>query len=139
MKNARSLLIMAALNLAGLLAGGLIGGCESDSAARKIEIRPDAVSLRLGESVTLTAYNGYIYQWSLQNESLGRLNTRSGVMVTYTSLSDPTAPQLQIVTVTSTFSDNSSGGGSNPVTQTAQAFITHIPATSLVGMAESLP
>lgn len=121
-----------------LLAITLAGGCESDSAARKIEIRPDAYSLRYGESVTLTAYNGYIYTWTLQNDSWGTLSSRSGVMVTYQSLYDPTAPAVQVITVTSTFTDTG-GGGSNPVVQTATAYITHIPATSLVGVAASLP
>ena len=106
-------------------------GCEVDSAARRIEVRPDSATLRYKESVTLTAYNGYIYDWSLQNETYGKLSARSGMMVTYTSISDPTSPQVQIITVTSTFSDNSdSGSGSNPVSHTAEAYITHIPATS---------
>lgn len=120
----------------------LFCGCEVDSATQKIEIRPDSAALRYGESVTLTAYNGYIYAWSLQNESWGKLSSRSGIMVTYTSLYDPAAPALQIITVTSTFSDNSVSGASTnpaPTTNTAQAYITHIPATSLVGVAESSP
>lgn len=115
-------------------------GCEVDSAAQKIEIRPDSATLRYGESITLTAYNGYEYNWSLQNTSWGRLNTRQGMMVTYTSFYDPTAPAVQIITVTSTFSDNTdSSSGSNPVSHTAESYITHIPATSDLALAASSP
>ena len=115
-------------------------GCEVDSATRKIEVRPDSATLRYGESVTLTAYNGYVYEWSLQNETYGKLSSRSGTMVTYTSISDPVSPQLQIITVNSTFSDNDSGStSSNPVSHTAEAYITHIPLTSDLASVSSAP
>lgn len=131
MKYGKSFIVSTAWALTALLMIVFLCGCEVDSATRRIEIRPESAILRYKESVTLTAYNGYIYDWSLQNESWGTLDTRHGMMVTYTSISDPTSPQLQIITVTSTFSDNSdSGSGSNPVSHTAEAYITHIPATS---------
>jgi len=131
MKYFKRAVISAALAMAMLAVGAFLCGCEVDSAARRIEVRPDSATLRYGESVTLTAYNGYVYDWSLQNETYGKLSSRSGMMVTYTSISDPAAPQVQIITVNSTFSDNSdSGSGSNPVSHTAEAYITHIPATS---------
>jgi len=114
--------------------------CESDSAAHRIEVRPDTATLRYRESVTLTAYNGYIYDWSLANETYGVLSSRRGMMVTYTSISDPATPQVQVITVTSTFSENDSGTtSSNPVTHTAQAYITHIPATSDLATVSSSP
>lgn len=140
MKNVR-LLINIALDLAALSVIAFICGCETDSAAHKIEIHPDSAALRYGESVTLTAYNGYIYTWSLQSEAWGRLDKRSGIMVTYTSLYDPASPAVQVITVTSIFSDNSDSGSgsSNPVSHTAEAYITHIPATSEVGVASSRP
>lgn len=128
--------INLAPDLTVLLASALICGCEVDSASQKVEIRPNTATLRYGESVTLTAYNGYIYAWSLQNESWGTLSSRSGMMVTYQSLYDPTAAQVQIITVTSTFTD-SGAGGSNATPQTATAYITHVPATSAVGMASA--
>ena len=139
MKHGKSFVVPAAWASAVLLMIVFLCGCEVDSAAQRIEVRPDSATLRYKESVTLTAYNGYIYDWSLQNELLGKLNTRHGVMVTYTSISDPTSPELQIITVTSTFSDNTdSGSGSNPVSHTAEAYITHIPATSdLVSVSSS--
>ena len=131
MKYFKEVVTSAVLAMAMPAAFAFLCGCEVDSAAQKIEIRPDSATLRYKESVTLTAYNGYIYDWSLQNELWGKLNTRHGMMVTYTSILDPTSPQVQIITVTSTFSDNSgSGSGSNPVSHTAEAYITHIPATS---------
>lgn len=129
---------MLLLGLTMVAAIGFITGCEVDSAAHKIEIRPDTATLRYGESVTLTAYNGYVYNWSLQNESWGRLSARQGIMVTYTSLYDPSAPAVQVITVTSTFSDNDSGSSSsNPVTHTAEAYITHISTTTLLVAASS--
>ena len=131
MKYFKEAVTSAVLAIAMLAVFAFLCGCEVDSAAQKIEIRPDSATLRYKESVTLTAYNGYVYDWSLQNDLWGTLNTRHGMMVTYTSISDPTSPQVQIITVTSTFSDNSdSGSGSNPVSHTAEAYITHIPATS---------
>jgi hypothetical protein len=135
MTKGRLLIINVVLDLVILVTAALIYGCESDSAAQRIEIRPDSATLRYGESVTLTAYNGYIYTWSLQNNTWGTLDSRQGMMVTYTSICDPTAPQVQVITVTSTFTDNS--GGSTGTTQTAQAYITHIPSTSDVGVAVS--
>ena len=133
--------VPAACISAALLAVFLLCGCEVDSASRRIEVRPDAATLRYGESVTLSAYNGYVYDWSLQNETYGRLNTRRGMVVTYTSITDPITPLLQIITVTSTFSDNSDGSnsGSNPVSHKAEAYITHISLTSDLAVVSSAP
>jgi len=123
------------LDLSVLMAAAWFCGCEVDSATQKVYIRPDSATLRYGESVTLTAYNGYNYTWSLQNEAWGTLTPRSGMMVTYKSLYDPASPQVQIVTVVSTFTDSSVTGSNAP--QTATAYITHIPATATVDAASS--
>lgn len=109
----------------------LAAGCEVDSASHRIEVRPDSVTLEYKESVTLSAYNGYVYDWSLSDPSLGTLDRRRGQMVTYTSLYQGTGSAQQVVTVTSTFSDssNTSDGGTNTPTPTvhqAEAYITHI-------------
>lgn len=119
----------------------VLGGCEVDSAARKIEVRPDAATLRYGQSVTLTAYNGYEYQWSLATPAWGTLSAYSGMMVTYKSLYDPTTPAVQVITVTSTFSDNDTGSSTatNPVVHKAEAYITHIALTDLVTAVSSTP
>ena len=131
--------ILTMLGMVILTAFAFLCGCETDSAAQRIEVRPDTAMLRYRESVTLTAYNGYIYDWTIQDDSMGVLNSRRGMMVTYTSISDPTSPQVQVITVTSTFSDSDSGSSSSPVSHTAQAYITHIPATSDLVTASSTP
>ncbi|MDD5483323.1 MAG: hypothetical protein PHP98_06690, partial [Kiritimatiellae bacterium] len=98
--------------------------------------------LRYGESVTLTAYNGYLYSWSLANETYGVLSSRSGMMVTYTSICDPATPVSQVVKVTSTFSANSayvSSTNGSSATNTAEAYITHISSTSDLITAASAP
>ena len=109
----------------------LLAGCEVESANRRIEVRPDSATLRKGESVTLTAYNGYEYDWSLSDNTIGSLSARRGMMTTYKSLTDPANPVVQVVTVTSTFSENidpNTGTSTNPpVTHKAEAYITHIP------------
>lgn len=131
MKGVKSSLVLSLLNVAFLAAFAFFCGCEVDSASRRIEVRPDNAMLRYRESVTLTAYNGYVYDWTLENSSWGTLSSRQGMMVTYTSIIDPVTPQVQVITVTSTFSDNDSGStSSNPVSHTAQAYITHINTTS---------
>ena len=111
----------------------LLTGCEVESASRKIYINPDSATMKYGQALTLSALNGYVYTWSLSDNTMGTLNTRQGQQVTYTSLTDPATPVVQIITVTSTFSDNeSSGTGSNaPVVHTGEAYITHIPYSNL--------
>lgn len=111
----------------------LLIGCEIESGGKKIYINPDSATIKYGQSLTLNAINGYVYEWSLSDNTIGTLNTRHGGQVTYTSLTDPATPVVQIVTVESTFSDSSdSGVGSNaPVVHTAEAYITHINSTNL--------
>lgn len=110
----------------------LLAGCEVDSASRMIEIHPDSAALKYGQALTLSALNGYVYTWSLADNTMGTLNTRHGQQVIYTSMIDPATPVVQTITVTSTFSDtDGSGTGSNaPVVHTAQAYITHINSTN---------
>ncbi len=110
----------------------LLTGCEVSSASRQIEIQPNSATLQVGQALTLSALNGYIYNWSLSDNTMGTLNTRQGQQVTYTSMTDPATPVVQIITVKSTFSDNSdSGTGSNaPVVHSAEAYITHINSSN---------
>ena len=109
----------------------LLTGCEVSSASRKIEIHPDSATIKFGQSLTLSALNGYVYTWSLSDNTMGTLNTRQGQQVTYTSMTDPATPVVQIVTVSSTFSDTDAGTGSNaPVVHTAESFITHINSSN---------
>ena len=110
----------------------LLTGCEVESASRKIVINPDSATIKYGQALTLSALNGYVYTWSLSDNTMGTLNTRQGQQVTYTSLTDPATPVVQIITVSSTFSDtDESGTGSNaPVVHTAEAYITHINSSN---------
>lgn len=112
----------------------LLIGCEVDSASRRIEIHPDSATIKYGQALTLSALNGYVYDWSLSDNTMGTLNTRSGQQVTYTSLTDPATPVVQIITVTSTFSDNydTNNTGSNaPVVHSAEAYVTHINSSNM--------
>ncbi|MFH1476658.1 MAG: hypothetical protein ABIH24_04080 [Verrucomicrobiota bacterium] len=110
----------------------ILAGCEVESASHRIEIHPDSATIKYGQSLTLSALNGYVYTWSLSDNTMGTLNTRQGMQVTYTSLTDPAAPAVQIITVSSTFSDtDETGTGSNaPVVHTAEAYITHINSSN---------
>jgi len=110
----------------------LLIGCEVDSASRKIIIHPDSATIKYGQSLTLSALNGYVYTWSLSDNTMGTLNTRQGQQVTYTSMTDPATPVVQIITVSSVFFDtDSSGTGSNaPVVHTGEAYITHINSSN---------
>ena len=111
----------------------LLAGCEVDSASRTIEIHPDSATIKYGQALTLSALNGYVYTWSLSDNTMGTLNKRRGQQVIYTSLTEPAAPVMQIITVTSTFSDHSdSNAGTNePVIHSAEAYITHINSTNM--------
>jgi len=111
----------------------LLAGCEVDSASRTIEIHPDSATIKYGQSLTLSALNGYIYDWSLSDNTMGTLNKRRGQQVVYTSLTEPSAPVVQIITVTSTFSDHSDSnvGTNEPVIHSAEAYITHINSTNM--------
>lgn len=126
------LLAGVVFDLAAIAIIALFCGCEVDSASQKIYIEPDAATLYYGESVTLTAKNGYIYTWSLSQDTWGTLSSRSGSTVTYKSLYDPTSVQVQIITVSSTFTDNSGAGSSTngSATNTAQAYITLMPSST---------
>ena len=111
----------------------LLASCEVNSANRNIEVQPDSATLKYGQSVTLNALDGYVYTWSLSDNTMGTLNTRQGPQVIYTSLTDPASPVVQTITVSSTFSDNTgtNGSGSNaPVVHTATAYITHINSSN---------
>ncbi len=133
-KNLQSLAIITFSMAIAIIITGLLTGCEADSATQRIEITPSSAVLKYGESVTLTARNGYEYDWSLTTPGIGVLSSYRGNQVVYKSIIDPASPQVQVVKVTSTFSDSYYGGGSStgstPVTHTAEAYITHIPSTN---------
>ena len=110
----------------------LLTGCEVESSGSRIYVNPDSATLKYGEALTLSVSGGYICDWSLSDNTMGTLNTRRGQQVIYTSMTDPATPVVQIITVSSTFSDNSdSGAGSSaPVVHTASAYVTHINSSN---------
>jgi len=93
----------------------------------KVKISPDSVTLEYGDSQVFTASGGYEYTWSLEDDSLGTLSTRSGPKTTYTSLYNPddSTVKTQVLTVDSTV-----GGGSatnsTPGEWTDTAYITQM-------------
>jgi|GEM_PF-1225973 len=110
--------------LLGALVLGL-SGCEVTSDPGKVSIHPDSALLREGESITLTASGGREYTWRLEREEWGRLNTRRGESVVYTSVYTPPWGQsaVQKVIVTA----NVVGTNSTTATLTGEAYITHRP------------
>ena len=135
-KSYRFYFLLSIFSLAVLIGVFSFCGCEVDSGNSGIYITPDSGVLSKHGSVTLTAHNGYRYEWSLNGETWGVLNPRRGQQVVYTSLYAPTGgtPVVQIITVssslldTSTSDDSSVTNGSSTTAETAEAYITHLPA-----------
>jgi hypothetical protein len=95
------------------------------SSEERITISPDAVTLEIGQQQEFIASDGYEYAWSLEDETIGTLSTRSGESTIYTSLYTPdgTGTTSQVLMLVSTIE----GGGTNRVYhQTAEAYILHI-------------
>jgi len=129
MKKTLFLLLFACTSI-GILA--LINGCETTSAADSPEITPSAATVRIGDAVEFRASGGFEYVWSLQNETIGRLDTRRGDKVVYRSMHNPAINNsaLQIITVKTTISGTSSTTNSSSYERTAEAYITHISTNS---------
>jgi len=110
----------------------LLNGCETSPAQEAPEITPSAATVRIGEAVEFRASGGYEYEWSLQNETLGRLDTRRGNKVVYRSMYNPTTSNsaLQILTVSSTITGSSGSTNTDSYVQTAEAYITHVSTNS---------
>ena len=99
--------------------------CETESVNGSISISPSTVQLEKDESATFTASGGYEYSWTLSDESLGILSSRSGASTTYTSRYDPgsnNASVIQILTVSSTIA----GQNTSQALATAEAQIEHM-------------
>ena len=104
--------------------------CDNESASNRITVEPPYVRLHKGESVTFTASGGYDYFWTLSDNALGRLNTRNGPRVIYTSFSTASSSgAVQTVSVNATIAGESVGGSTgttaNAYSQSAEAVITH--------------
>jgi hypothetical protein len=108
----------------------LLNGCETTPASEKPVITPSTAVVKFGSSVEFNVSGGFEYTWSLQNETLGRLDTLNGSRVVYRSMHDPVGSNsaLQILTVSSTLSGASRTTNSVSIEKTAEAHITHIPA-----------
>ncbi len=116
--------MVVGMAILGIILAG-IWGCELTSDPGEVTIRPDSAALREGESITLTASGGRTYLWQLEHEDWGRLNTRRGDTVVYTSHYTPPWGQsaVQKVLVTA----DSVGTNATPTKLKAEAYITHRP------------
>ncbi|MDA0322779.1 MAG: hypothetical protein O2923_08705 [Verrucomicrobia bacterium] len=108
-----------------------LSGCETESASElTVRVVPDAITILLDETVVFTASGGFEYAWSLADDSLGTLNTRTGSSVAYTSRDDPgpSNTTLQVLTVVSSVREFS--GATNVTddifTVSADSHITHV-------------
>jgi hypothetical protein len=108
----------------------LLNGCETTPASEKPVITPSTAVVKFGSSVEFNVSGGFEYTWSLQDETLGRLDTLNGSRVVYRSMYEPGVSNsaLQILTVSSTLSGVGRTTNSASIEKTAEAHITHIPA-----------
>jgi hypothetical protein len=109
MKHARCAALLASAG--ALLIGYVFTGCEAEPANSGIEIYPASVTLATGEAQEFQVSGGYDYEWSLKDESLGTLNTRTGPRVIYTNRGAG-SNTVQEITVTS-WIEGTGGGTSN--------------------------
>lgn len=129
MKNTLFLLLFASVAICSLV---LLNGCETTSASDTPEISPSTATVRIGEAVEFRASGGFEYTWSLQNETMGRLDTRRGEKVVYRSMFNPTTSNsaIQIIRVKSKISGTSSTTNSSIYERTTEAYITHVSTNS---------
>ena len=108
----------------------LLNGCETTPASEKPVITPSTAVVKFGSSVEFNVSGGFEYTWSLEDETLGRLDNLHGSRVVYRSMYEPgsTNSALQILKVTSTLSGVGRTTNSVSIEKTAEAHITHIPA-----------
>lgn len=125
MKRAGFILFLSSISACLLI---LVNGCETTPASDKPQITPSTAVVKIGNAVEFTASGGYEYTWSLQDETLGRLDTLRGSRVVYRSMYEPGGSNaaLQILTVSSTISGASQTTNTASFQHTAEAHITHI-------------
>ncbi len=119
--------ILAAATITSLV----LSGCDTEAASElTVRVVPDAITILLDETVVFTASRGFEYAWSLADDSLGTLNTRTGSTVAYTSRDDPgpSNTTLQVLTVVSSVREFS--GATNATDDifsvSADSLITHV-------------
>jgi hypothetical protein len=106
-------------------------GCDTESAdAQRVYISPAQAKVELNDTVVFTASEGYEYEWTLLNPSLGSISAHTGEQVVYTSLTDSSSSnyvaEIQVLAVTSIIPGSGTSGTNttdNPVR--AEAYITH--------------
>ncbi len=110
----------------------LLNGCETTSAASVPQITPSSTVIKNGNTVEFRASGGFEYEWSLQDDTLGRLDTRRGERVLYRSMHEPTGSNsaMQVLTVLSTITGTGQTTNTASYTQTAEAYITHISSSN---------
>lgn len=128
--------IIAIAALGTLLTGiALQTGCETQSAeGNSVHIEPQVASLYEGQYQDFTASGGFSYTWSLSDESLGYLSSKTGPTVRYYSRVDPAANSggtVQRLTVTSEVGSYTDSSGATNTTSdgfidTAEAVIEHL-------------
>lgn len=104
-------LILCALTVA--IAGSvvaLLSGCEADPSNEGLTVSPASATLSAGESREFTVSGGYEYSWSLKNEGVGSLSTRTGSHTVYTAPSTISTGATQTLQVRSTITGSSTGG-----------------------------
>jgi hypothetical protein len=110
-------------------------GCEvASSADTQLNLNPRSVTLKYKESQPFTVSGGYDYRWTLQNETLGKLDKRTGDRVFYTSLTTNTT---QLLTVESYINDASGNNSTNISDSNAAVGVTASAVISPFGVASS--
>lgn len=108
----------------------LFTACDTQPASQKPSIFPSSTRIRFGETIEFTASGGYEYEWSLENDSYGALNTRRGDKVVYKSFYNPSSTTglvTQILHVRSYITGSSqSTNSSTTYQQEAEAYISHV-------------
>ena len=117
---------IAAFCLVAILAI-VVCSCETESAGgSSLSVSPSDSTLSKGQSITLTAHGGDVYNWSLSDTGLGHLSGTMGASVVYTadfafSVSGTTTNKLQSITV----SASASTSGTNTTSGASVTAIVH--------------
>lgn len=86
--------------------------CETESAGgNSVSVSPSEATIGIDQSITLKAFGGETYVWSLATPEIGRLSTTSGSTTTYTAISGLGSNQVVTVVATTGTGSSSSGYG----------------------------
>ena len=108
-------------------------GCEATSSADlQLLLNPRSASLHYGQQQKFTVSGGFDYRWSLSDETIGVLDTRSGNQVVYTDTS--TNSVNQILTVQS-FISGASGNNPTNIVSTNQVTGGAVASATIIQLA----